>query len=81
MFFPFVNFAMSNITSCDSGSLSTENNRDVAVKQKPIEIVGQFHSPHSHTSTTTTNNNSNGSNTILQPPLKKKRNLPGNPGN
>ncbi|XP_045816320.1 zinc finger protein GAI-ASSOCIATED FACTOR 1-like [Trifolium pratense] len=67
---------MSNITSCDSGSFSTENNREDGVKQ--TEILGQFHSPHSHTSTT--NNNTNGtSNTNLQPPLKRKRNLPGNP--
>lgn len=74
---------MSNITSCDSGSFSTENTREDAVKQQQTDqILGQFHSPHSHTSTTTNNNNnSNGSNTDLQPPLKKKRNLPGNPGN
>ncbi|KAK2456568.1 zinc finger protein GAI-ASSOCIATED FACTOR [Trifolium repens] len=72
---------MSNITSCDSESFSTENNREDGVKQlQQTEILGQFHSPHSHTSTTTTtNNNSNGSNTNLQPPLKRKRNLPGNP--
>jgi len=73
---------MSNITSCDSGSFSTENTReDAAVKQKS-EMLGQFHSPHSLTSTTTTNN-SNGSNTNSQPPapVKKKRSLPGNPGN
>ncbi|KAH1192142.1 hypothetical protein AAZX31_20G221300 [Glycine max] len=72
---------MSNITSCDSGSFSTENTReDAVVKQQP-EILGQFHSPHSHTSTTTTTNNSNGSNTDSQSPapVKKKRNLPGNP--
>jgi hypothetical protein len=75
---------MSNITCCDSESFSTENNREDGVKQlQQTEILGQFHSPHSHTSTTTTttNNNSNGSNTNLQPPLKRKRNLPGNPGN
>ncbi|KAJ1387426.1 Zinc finger C2H2-type [Sesbania bispinosa] len=72
---------MSNITSCDSGSFSTENTREDAVKQQPPEILGQFHSPHSLTSTTITTNNSNGSNTNLQPPapLKKKRSLPGNP--
>ncbi|CAL5208600.1 unnamed protein product [Lathyrus oleraceus] len=73
---------MSNITSCDSGSFSTENIRDqdgVKHHQQQNEILGQFHSPHSHTSTTTTTNNSNGSNTNLQPPLKRKRNLPGNP--
>ncbi|KAG4997484.1 hypothetical protein JHK85_028923 [Glycine max] len=72
---------MSNITSCDSGSFSTENTReDAAVKQQQSEMLGQFHSPHSHTSTTTTNN-SNGSNTNSQPPapVKKKRSLPGNP--
>lgn len=83
-FFPFLWLpSMSNITSCDSGSFSTENTReDAVVKQQP-EILGQFHSPHSHTSTTTTTNNSNGSNTDSQSPapVKKKRNLPGNPGN
>ena len=70
----FLNFAMSNITSCDSGSFSTENTRDQdGVKhQQQNEILGQFHSPHSHTSTTTTTNNSNDSNTNLQPPLKRK---------
>ncbi|KAK7277942.1 hypothetical protein RJT34_22962 [Clitoria ternatea] len=70
---------MSNITSCDSGSFSTENTREDAAKQQP-EMLCQFHSPHSHTSTTTTNN-SNGSNTNSQPsaPVKKKRSLPGNP--
>lgn len=77
---------MSNITSCDSGSFSTENNRgdNIAVKKQQPEIFGQFHSPHSHTSTTTTTttNKSNGSNTNLQPsaPAKRKRSLPGNPG-
>jgi len=76
---------MSNITSCDSGSFSTENTREdaaaAAVKHQS-EMLGQFHSPHSLTSTTTTNN-SNGSNTNSQPPApaKKKRSLPGNPGN
>ncbi|XP_027364877.1 zinc finger protein GAI-ASSOCIATED FACTOR 1-like isoform X1 [Abrus precatorius] len=70
---------MSNITSCDSGSFSTENTREDALKQQQ-EMLGQFHSPHSHTSTTTTNN-SNGSNNNSQPPapVKKKRSLPGNP--
>lgn len=76
---------MSNITSCDSGgSFSTENTtREDAFKQQQSEILGHFNSPHSHTSTTT-NDNSNGSNTNnLQPPasIKKKRSLPGNPGN
>ncbi|XP_019452361.1 PREDICTED: protein indeterminate-domain 12-like isoform X2 [Lupinus angustifolius] len=68
---------MSNITSCDSGSFSTENTREDAVKQQ-LEILGQFNSPHSHT---TTNNNSNVSNTSLQQPpsAKRKRSLPGNP--
>ncbi|XP_057424728.1 zinc finger protein GAI-ASSOCIATED FACTOR 1-like [Lotus japonicus] len=76
---------MSNITSCDSGSFSTENNRgdNIAVKKQQPEIFGQFHSPHSHasTTTTTTTNKSNGSNTNLQPsaPAKRKRSLPGNP--
>ncbi|KAK7269346.1 hypothetical protein RIF29_22071 [Crotalaria pallida] len=74
---------MSNITSCDSGSFSTENTREDAVKQQ-LEILGhQFNSPHSHTSTTTitNNDNSNGSNTNSQPPpsVKRKRSLPGNP--
>ncbi|XP_061338045.1 zinc finger protein GAI-ASSOCIATED FACTOR 1-like [Gastrolobium bilobum] len=71
---------MSNITSGDSRSFSSENIIEDAVKQQS-EMLGQFHSPHSHTSTATTNNNSNGSNTNSQPPapLKKKRNLPGNP--
>lgn len=75
---------MSNITSCDSGSFSTENNReDAAVKQQQSEMLGQFHSPHSHTSTTTTNNSNGTSNTNSQQlaPVKKKRSLPGNPGN
>ncbi|KAK7284364.1 hypothetical protein RJT34_19109 [Clitoria ternatea] len=71
---------MSNITSCDSGSFSTENTGEDAVKQK-LEMLGQLHSPnYSHTSTTT--NNSTASNTNSQPPPpppKKKRNLPGNP--
>ncbi|TKY61508.1 indeterminate-domain 2 [Spatholobus suberectus] len=67
----------SNITSCDSWSFSTENTgEDAAVKQQ-LEMLGQLHSPNSNTSTTT--NNSNGSNTNSQPPVKKKRNLPGNP--
>jgi len=74
---------MSNITSCDSGSFSTENTREdaAAVKHQP-EMLPQFHSPHSLTSTTTTTNNTNASNTISQPPppVKKKRSLPGNPG-
>ncbi|XP_057735223.1 zinc finger protein GAI-ASSOCIATED FACTOR 1-like [Arachis stenosperma] len=82
---------MSNITSCDSGSFSTENTvpllEDAVVKQQSSEILGGrfHHSPHSHTSTTTTNNNNNStnaSNTNSQPPPpppKKKRNLPGNP--
>ncbi|QCE07332.1 zinc finger protein GAI-ASSOCIATED FACTOR 1-like [Vigna unguiculata] len=73
---------MSNITSCDSGSFSTENTREdaAAVKHQP-EMLPQFHSPHSLTSTTTTTNNTNASNTISQPPppVKKKRSLPGNP--
>ncbi|RDX97552.1 Protein indeterminate-domain 2 [Mucuna pruriens] len=68
----------SNITSCDSWSFSTENNtgEDAAVKQQ-LEMLGQLHSPNSNTSTTT--NNSNAENTNSQPPVKKKRNLPGNP--
>ncbi|KAL2345679.1 hypothetical protein Fmac_006964 [Flemingia macrophylla] len=69
----------SNITSCDSWSFSTENttgDHHAAVKQQ-LEMLGQLHSPNSNTSTTT--NNSNGSNTNSQPPVKKKRNLPGNP--
>ncbi|CAL0320975.1 unnamed protein product [Lupinus luteus] len=70
---------MSNITSCDSGSFSTENTTEDAVKQQ-LDILGQFNRPHSHTSTTT-NNNSNVSNTSLQPSpsTKRKRSLPGNP--
>lgn len=64
---------MSNNTSGDSGSFSTENAGEGAAK-RPSEVLGQFHSPNSLTSTTT---NSNGSNT--PPPPKKKRNLPGNP--
>ncbi|KAF1860968.1 hypothetical protein Lal_00000383 [Lupinus albus] len=71
---------MSNITSCDSGSFSTENTSEDAVKQQ-LEILGKFNSPHhSHTSTTR-NNNSNVSNTSLQQPpsAKRKRSLPGNP--
>ncbi|CAL0316566.1 unnamed protein product [Lupinus luteus] len=79
---------MSNITSCDSVSFSTENTREDAVKQQ-LEILGQFNSPNSasHTSTTTTTNNninnyySNVSNTNSQQlsSAKRKRSLPGNP--
>ncbi|KAK7258885.1 hypothetical protein RIF29_24474 [Crotalaria pallida] len=73
---------MSNITSCDSGSFSTENNNgEEAAGKKQPGIVGQFHSSNSHTSTIT-NTNSNGSNSNSQsaPSVnKKKRNLPGNP--
>ncbi|KAK7337771.1 hypothetical protein VNO77_18358 [Canavalia gladiata] len=70
---------MSNITSCDSGSFSTETTTEGAAIKHQLEMFGQFHSPNSHTSTTT--NNSNGSNTNSQqpPPVKKKRSLPGNP--
>ncbi|KAG2395132.1 uncharacterized protein HKW66_Vig0074920 [Vigna angularis] len=70
----------SNITSCDSWSFSTENTGEdaaAAVKHQQLEMLPQNHSPNSNTSTTT--NNSNASNTNSQPPLKKKRNLPGNP--
>ena len=76
----------SNITSCDSWRFSTENNINsgedaaVAVKQQ-LEMLGQLHSPNSNTSTTTNNSNGSASNTDSQPPAKKKRNLPGNPGN
>ncbi|XP_028780892.1 zinc finger protein GAI-ASSOCIATED FACTOR 1 isoform X2 [Neltuma alba] len=66
---------MSNNTSGDSGSFSTENAGD-GVGKRQSELLGQFHSPNSLTSTTT---NSNGSNTPPPPPPKKKRNLPGNP--
>ncbi|KAI9084888.1 hypothetical protein K1719_033294 [Acacia pycnantha] len=67
---------MSNNTSGDSVSFSTENAGEGGAK-RPSEVLGQFHSPNSLTSTTTTN--SNGSNTPPPPPPKKKRNLPGNP--
>ncbi|KAJ1417122.1 Zinc finger C2H2-type [Sesbania bispinosa] len=63
---------MSNITSCDSGSLSTEHTREDAVKQQSL-ILG-----HLHTSTTTSNGTNSNSQTP-PPPAKKKRSLPGNP--
>ncbi|XP_061348474.1 zinc finger protein GAI-ASSOCIATED FACTOR 1-like [Gastrolobium bilobum] len=69
---------MSNITNCDSGSFSTENTGEDAVKQQS-EILGQFHSPNSHASTTTNNSNGSNTNSQLPPPVKKKRSLPGNP--
>lgn len=79
---------MSNITSCDSGgSFCTENIReDAAIKRHNPQLPAahnhqpQFHSPTSLTSTTTNSNGSN-SNSQLPSPVKKKRSLPGNPGN
>ncbi|XP_028770862.1 zinc finger protein GAI-ASSOCIATED FACTOR 1 [Neltuma alba] len=67
---------MSNITSCDSGSFR----EDAAIKHRPQLTAAhhQFHSPTSLTSTTTNSNGSN-ANSQLPPPVKRKRNLPGNP--
>lgn len=81
-YFVFPWNSMSNNTSGESGSFYTENGGAGEGLAKPpsstTELLGQFHSPNSLTSTTT--NNSNGSNNE-PPPAKKKRNLPGNPGN
>lgn len=71
---------MSTITGSDVGSFSSENISVEIHNQQKQELLKNFHGFNSLSSTLTV---SNGSNIQLQQPqlpIKRKRNLPGNPG-